>query len=314
MESRAHALTAGVFTVALAAALVAVVVWFGDRGRGPRDVYVIVSKSSVSGLNEQASVRYRGVDVGRVTEIRFDPADPQAILVRIAVDPQTHVTSETYAQLSYQGITGLAYVTLDDEGKLGQPLPEGRRDPPRIPMRPSLLQEVGDAGQLLLIRIDEIARRVNLVLNEENRARIGRTIENVEKTTARFVAVQEKLIPTLEELPGLTREARGTMQRSEELLGEMATLTREAREKLDALEAVENNAQRVGVAADAFYDSTLPSLNRLLERLGRSAENLDRVLRAQSDQPGSLIFGAAPPEPGPGEPGYRGSSGGSRRE
>jgi phospholipid/cholesterol/gamma-HCH transport system substrate-binding protein len=104
------------------------------------------------------------------------------------------------------------------------------------------------------------------------------------------------------------------MERSEELLREMATLTREARTKLDALEAVETNAQRMGAAADAFYDTTLPSLNRLLDRLGRSAENLDRVLRAQSDQPGSLIFGAAPPEPGPGEPGYRGSSGGSRRE
>jgi len=314
MESRAHALAAGLFTVALAAALVAVVAWFGDRGRGPRDVYVIVSKSSVSGLNEQASVRYRGVDVGRVTEIRFDPADPHAILVRIAVDRQTHVTTETYAQLSYQGITGLAYVTLDDEGKLGAQLATSRAAPPRIPMRPSLLQEVGDAGQLLLIRIDEIAQRLNLVLSDENRARMSQTLANVERMTARFATVQEKLIPTLEELPGLTREARGTMERSEELLREMATLTREAQTKLDALEAVEHNAQRVGVAADAFYDTTLPGLNRLLERLGRSAENLDRVLRAQSDQPRSLIFGAAPPEPGPGEPGFDGSNGGPPRE
>jgi phospholipid/cholesterol/gamma-HCH transport system substrate-binding protein len=60
----------------------------------------------------------------------------------------------------------------------------------------------------------------------------------------------------------------------------------------------------MGTAATDFYGTTLPGLNRLAEKLSRTAESLDHVLEAQSRDPQSLIFGTAPPEPGPGEPGF----------
>jgi phospholipid/cholesterol/gamma-HCH transport system substrate-binding protein len=118
MENKSHALMAGLFTLLLGIALIAAAVWLG-RDTVQRTTYEIATRSSVSGLSAQSDVRYRGLEVGKVESLRFDPATPGQILVRIAVDPTTPVTASTFAQLGYQGVTGLGYIQLDDDGAPG---------------------------------------------------------------------------------------------------------------------------------------------------------------------------------------------------
>ena len=85
MENKAHAIAAGLFALLLGLALAASVAWFqGDRTE--RTHYTVVSRSGVPGLNLKAPVKLRGVEVGYVDSIAFDPQDPRQILVGIAVD------------------------------------------------------------------------------------------------------------------------------------------------------------------------------------------------------------------------------------
>jgi len=72
MENKAHALAAGLFVVALTALLLLVGAWL-TRDSGERHPYEISTREAVTGLQEQAPVRYRGVDVGKVTRVGFDP-------------------------------------------------------------------------------------------------------------------------------------------------------------------------------------------------------------------------------------------------
>ena len=76
MENRAHALAAGLFVIFLSVAMAAAAMWLSGE-TVIRDSYLLESKGSVSGLNPQAAVRYRGVDVGKVEDIRFDPENPR---------------------------------------------------------------------------------------------------------------------------------------------------------------------------------------------------------------------------------------------
>jgi len=92
-------------------------------------------------------VRYRGLQVGRIRKIEIDPAAQRSILIHVAIKRGTPITTATFARLSYQGVTGLSYVQLDDDGKLGQPLESRKGALARIEVRSSLLEDVSESGQ-----------------------------------------------------------------------------------------------------------------------------------------------------------------------
>ena len=85
MENKAHALAAGAFVLGLVAVLVALVVWL-TRDNTVRNTYELSTRDAVSGLQPQAMVRYRGIAVGKVTAIDFDPKVKGNVRVRITVD------------------------------------------------------------------------------------------------------------------------------------------------------------------------------------------------------------------------------------
>src|SRR3954451_203949 len=107
MENKAHALVAGIFVVVVTVLLVVLAAWL-SRDTGERDTYEISTRETVTGLQSQAAVRYRGVEVGKVAAIGFDPKAQGNVLIRLEIDRQAPVTADTFATLSYQGVTGLA--------------------------------------------------------------------------------------------------------------------------------------------------------------------------------------------------------------
>ncbi len=81
MENRSYALMTGIFTIALLVATVLAGLWL-NRDKTERSPYEIVTTQSIPGLNPQATVRYRGLEVGRVEEIVFDPKVTGQIMIR----------------------------------------------------------------------------------------------------------------------------------------------------------------------------------------------------------------------------------------
>lgn len=176
MESRTYALLAGLFVLALAAGLIAAIVWFTGT-HGERVQYVVVSRIAVSGLTPQAPVRLRGVDVGTVDSIRFDPNDPRNILVTVTVDKNAPVTQGAYARLGYWGISGLTYVQIFTDDDVTQRLsPHGQ-----IAMRPSLIDAAAASGQKLLANAAAAADRVTALLSDKNLDTISRTLTKLQR-------------------------------------------------------------------------------------------------------------------------------------
>ena len=130
MENRAHALIAGLFVLLLGLGILLAGWWFIGKQEATREL-VLITRNSVTGLNPQAQVRYRGIRVGKVLDIGLDPQDTRNILVRISVAASLPLTTGVTAQLNYQGVTGLAYVQLEDSGKSIVSLPD-LGAPPRV--------------------------------------------------------------------------------------------------------------------------------------------------------------------------------------
>ena len=105
MENKSHAFFAGLFALVFGAAAILAIYWLSG-GRNVTHDYVVVTKQNVSGLNPQAQVRYRGIRVGKVSEIHLDPEDSSNTLVTIQIRDDVPLTTGTVAKLNYQGIPG----------------------------------------------------------------------------------------------------------------------------------------------------------------------------------------------------------------
>ncbi len=307
MESRSNAIAAGMFVIVLTLALVGTAVWLTSENID-RVRYVVVSKLPVAGLHAKAAVRLRGVDVGRVATIGFDAQDPRIILVSIDVDRSVNLTGGTYGQLSYQGVTGFSFIELDDDGSNPQRMVTSLDKPGQIPLRPSLLDQLGISGQSLLLDASVAAKRLGQLLSEENLARISGALRNTESAAGQVATLAADLQPSAKSLRVLETNASVAVERFDLLLGDLRGVTAEFDRHLVALDEVGRGAQAFGTASrtlqTAIVDDTLPRLSGAIDDLSRTSRDLDRVLQEVERRPQSLLFGRSPPAPGPGEPGF----------
>lgn len=304
MEGRGYALAVGIFVVVFVAALGAAAVWL-NQDRTVYLRYTVASRTGVYGLVPDALVKLRGVTVGRVETIRFDPADPRTVLVGIAVTPGSPIAASTYAQLGYQGITGLTYIQLDDDPKLDA----SRREPSQpIEMRPSLFDRLATAGPELLDRIDVVAQRAADLLNEGNRQAVSRSLANVEKASAQVGVLAHRLEPGAAAIAPLAADARTTLAKANETLAHITALADDVKRRAVALDEVSQAAAEVrAVGKDAR--AVVPRVELLVDELSRNSRTLNRLLENLDAQPQSVLLGKAPPPPGPGEPGFNGRAG-----
>ncbi|GAB2181662.1 MlaD family protein [Denitratisoma sp. agr-D3] len=291
MENRAHALMAGFFVLLLGLAVALAAWWLSGRGEETRD-YLIVSRSAVSGLNPQAQVRYRGIRAGKVADVSLDPQDPRNILILIRIDDDIPITRATQAQLQAQGLTGLAYVMLDDDGSDPTPLAGRNGEPPRILLKASTMDAVAEA-----------ARRVAAVFDEQGVARIKRTLDNVAEASEGLKEMPAILASVRQILNADTvRRAQALLGHLEKTAGEAAPLTAELRQLVVSLNQLSQRFDQIGREAGA---TTVPRLNRLLGELEQNSRQLNRVLEEVEESPQALLFGRNPPPPGPGEGGSK---------
>jgi phospholipid/cholesterol/gamma-HCH transport system substrate-binding protein len=307
MESRAHALIAGVFTFLLLAGLIAAAVWLSGRTVAVKP-YVVVATSPTSGLNPEAQVRLRGVVVGKVKSIGFDPDDPLRVLIGIEVEETTPVTLGTFATLGYQGITGLSYISLDDSGNDRALLPTSAEKIAQIELRPSFVDQLTGSGQELIVTAGEAAKRLNALLDETNRKRFADTLANLDVLSRRIIVVAERLEPVIAGLPRVEAQAVATLTRVDGAFAELQKLSSEARAQLQEVAGV-TGALREGVATWSalgvrLETETVPAMNAAVDGFSRSTRRFGHLATTLREQPQGLLFGPPVPEPGPGEPGF----------
>ena len=333
MENKAHALAAGIFVAVVTVLLLALGAWL-TRDTGDRDLYEISTRETITGLQSQAPVRYRGVDVGKVSAIGFDPKTAGNVLVRLVIDRTAPVTSDTFATLSFQGVTGLAFVQLDDTGQAAPRLVPNDAAPPRIPLKPGLLSKIAAKGEVILEQAEQITLRMNKLLDDPNQKRVADALENVTQATAgaaqaatnvgraatdisrlsnNFTSVlNAQLGPERVNIPAFVKDAdaavvslRGTSTEARAAIAELGKTARRLNDADGPIDRLASGAQALSQAADSFNAATLPRINRVTEDASRAARQLSRTVNSINDNPQSLIFGAGASSPGPGEPGFQ---------
>ncbi|MDR0673905.1 MAG: MlaD family protein [Zoogloeaceae bacterium] len=297
MENRARALLAGLFTLVLVAATLAALYAFGERRVETRE-FLLVTQQNVGGLNAQAQVLYRGIRVGKVRGIQIDPLDTRNILIHVETEAFVPLNSATTARLAYQGITGLAHVLLED----GAPQAESQplTDPlPRIQMQLSFLDRLEDSLPAILAETRAFLVNANAILDAQNRQHFRQTLAHLESASRRmddfFARLQmmfseenaRNLSAAVRAAPLLMEDARRLVAQAEQVARRTEKLLRDE-----------------GVAEIRPEDALIPKIRTTAHDLSLAARRFEHVLDTLERSPQSLVFGAHPPLPGPGEPGF----------
>jgi len=299
MESRAHALLAGLFTLFLGAAAVFSLYWFGAADSQDFRELIVVSRQNISGLSPQGRVSYRGIEVGRVLDIRLDPDDRRDILIRIQVDKQLPLGENVSARLSYQGITGVARIMLEDGEESKNLLPVSVAGKlPRVMLRASLMNQLHDGLPELLDEAQFFMKQANALLNDENRNNFALALARFESASARADQALDSLQQML--APENVRAMSLAMQK-------MPLLVEEARQMAERVDGVATRLDKALGQGSEWNEGLVPQFSRMSRELTATSRQLDRVLKMLERSPQSLIIGAPPARPGPGEAGFGGA-------
>jgi phospholipid/cholesterol/gamma-HCH transport system substrate-binding protein len=145
MEPKVNYLLAGSFVVVLGLIALGLVVWLGKADyRGVYNRYETYMRQSVSGLSVNSTVKYRGVDVGRVKDISLNPKNTEEVRLTLDILQGTPIKTDTVATLQTQGLTGLA--TLNLEG--------GSREAPSLVIEPGQEYPIIQSRPSLFFRLD----------------------------------------------------------------------------------------------------------------------------------------------------------------
>jgi len=308
MDSKVNFAAVGAFVIGLGAVLVAAILWLAAGGELHHkvDLYRAVSDESVAGLNINAPVKYRGVDVGKVKDIHLVPKNPQQVQLTFAIERGTPVKTDTVATLSTQGLTGIAYVELSG-GSANAPLlvSTGDGEPPLIMTKPSLSARLEQVLTRVLGSVDKTSHALDGVFTDQNKQALSVALANI-------AAITQTVADRKGSIDLALRNADKTMANAAVVSARMnATLARidKAADSFDAMSRqVDKTAAGAGETVTAVGSDLQhlsgdvgPQLETLMTELSTLSGSLKRLSEQTERNPKSLLFGKTPVPKGPGE-------------
>ena len=303
MENKAHALMAGVFVTVVAVLLAVLATWL-TRDKTQRDLYELRTSETLSGLQPQAVVRFRGVPVGKVEQIGFDAKVKGNVLIGISIDRGAPVTKSTFATVASQGVTGLGFIQLDDDGSSAERLTPNDDDPPRIPLKPGGLDKLLKQSDAIFNQAEQATARLNQLLSDENQQAVTTAVTQLAEAAGSIKRVAQALEPTVAGLPALARDTSATMKSLKTAADDVGNTARKLNEKGGPLDKLSEGGTALAAGIETFSAATLPKLGEVADETARTMRQLRRTVNAVDDNPQALIFGNGKPIPGPGEPGF----------
>lgn len=267
METKANYLLIGVFTLFGLLASMAFLLWLAKVEVDRQFSYYEILFENVTGLGNAGDVRYNGLPVGRVVDLRLDEEDPSRVRVRIEVDAQTPVKTDTVAILQGQGVTGVSFVALSGGSASADPLPQNGL----IEAQASAWQSVLEGAPALLQKAVVLLEDINEVVNDENREAITEVLENLASASGRLDRTLEDFESLSSDLSGAAREVARFGGRLDTLADTAEITLEQATEALaSANTAFKQGEETLADASQTFetLDGTFGAVQRLIDNEG----------------------------------------------
>jgi len=300
MDRDTNYVAVGAFVLLVIAMAVSFVFWYTDQqDKRTYQRYEIYFPGSVSGLTAGSSVRYLGVDVGKVVRIALDPQQRKTVQVIADIDSTAPIDERTRASLSLQGVTGLLFVDLEQDPKAESTgtMPQGQRFP-MIRSRRSDFDVLLSNLPALTTHLVELANHFNDIFSDETVRSLKATLENARLASEHLPGAARDLQALLAEVRRATQEAQKTVVDLHAVINtaspDLETAIANIRQISDNL--AKTTDQLNSFVADnepgvsRFTKQSLPELEQLLRESRQAAREFRDLSRSLKQNPSQLIY------------------------
>lgn len=312
METRANYVLIGAFTLAVIAGVFGFIYWFQNiGGTGERLLYRIVFDGSVSGLRTGATVLFNGIRVGEVTGLRLDPSKPKQVVATLSVDQSVTVREDTQIGLEFQGLTGIASVSLIGGNPAAKVVAGAKANetPPMLTAPPGATQDVTQTARDVMRKLDEFI--------SENQKSFRGALENIEKFTATLSQNSDKIDKTLSNIERFTAALGSNSDNIDKTLANIERFTGALGRNSDRIDRIAQGLEGLTGGPDGKggdINEAARSIKTLADNLDKRTEELtgdiarlartgtrtlttiDKAAKNFDANPSRIIWGGDPPD------------------
>lgn len=300
MEPKTNYTVVGLIVLILIAGLIATGLWlsvgFNQKEYNSYEVYM---REAISGLSNEAAVKYNGVQVGFVKNIALNKDDPQEVKLLLNIEEGTPITTSTTATLVAQGITGNTHVGLSASSSdltLLKAIPPNPY--PVIPSHPSLFKQLDSVLKDVADNINKVSVEVGHILDKENKEYIRKTLANLKTFTDVLSSDSSYIHSSIKNIDIFLSDGVKLLASLEKGIQSFNSMTNSMNK---AGIQVTNTMESGKVALDKISYQALPPVVVLLRRLDLIASNLEKISAEMRQNPAIILRGTTSPKLGPGE-------------
>ena len=277
METRANYFIIGLFTLAVVFGVFGFVYWFQNiGGTAERATYSVVFDGSVSGLRTGATVLFNGIRVGEVTELKLDPQRPKQVVAVILIDKSVAVRKDTEVGLEFQGLTGIASVSLKGGSPASPALVGSKDNPPQLVAAAGAAQDVTQGARDTLRRIDDLI--------EQNQETFHNALANLDKFSQALARNSDRIDKITAGLENLATGEDGNG-------GELYEAVHSIRMLSDHLD---QRTAEITKGINTFTAVGTKQINAIGSDAHRMMGEVERTVKNINQNPSRLLFGGAP--------------------
>jgi len=292
MYSRVNYTIVGIFVLLFGAGLVGFTFWLAKYGiKSEYNLYKLEMTESVSGLSKDSTVRYKGVDIGRVSEIRINPKNIEEIDVFLKIRSDVPIKEDMTAHTEMLGITGLLAIEIDGGSNSSKLLKPKNGEIPIIKTTPSWFTKTSKGLGTMAENLSVLVKRAEKLLNEKNIETFGSILENTDKMTARAVHTLDEFNTTMH----VYRDAAVKLNNDIHKAGtDFSRITENTIPVLKSLEKATNDFNRLTLEAEKSLNrgdyNIKETFQPMLVDIGILTEQLTDLTRELQQSPSSLLF------------------------
>ncbi len=303
MYSKVNYTIVGLFVLLFGAGLVAFSFWLAKYGLSQQyDLYKTYFTESVAGLSKDSVVRLRGVDIGRVKEIRIDPDNIQRVEVLLSIKRGTPIKEDMVAHTSMLGVTGLLSIEIEGGSNSAKTLKPTKDHIPVIKSSSSWLNQTKKDIGTLADQLAHLVVQVDKLLSDENIGHINGILKNTEVMTAKGSGLLDDINQTVVEYRVAMKKLTDDIDTIAKTFDEVGDATVPAVKKFMQ---TTRNFNRVTLKVERSLDRGDYNLKKILEPILVDIEILSNQVNALAQElkesPSDILFKSRRSRPGPGE-------------